>query len=988
MDIKTLLFCKTTSFFKTISLLITSLLFSISCYALPVTGTEVPELSGLDQIVTDWMEQYGYNAATIAVAKDRKLVYQRGYGYQNKDLTQPILPHAKMRQATNSVTFTRRAIRQLVEDGLLSYDDLIYQVIDIEPWGGSYSDPRMFEITVRDLVDDRNCFIDSAPHTRTIGEQMGLGRFPTMAESMSYMWAYADTIIDNCTPGQERTIFSHFSMEVAALIIAKTANPTIDLTDPESVGTVLGEYVNTKIAQPIGATVLQANNRPEEAHPDEIWYESRFMCHPDWNRNWESGYDDISCAYACDFYQRPGSGTMVTNAHDFMLYLDNFWLNGEHKTNNISGGSWLMVGYGSLAGTTSVVSEEVWSDGENITFVVMANERNEAGGQDNSFNEIKDAVLNHLRDLRNNNQFPVSLNMFSDFDCFEYQSTLEEHENSGRAYSETVTEGQTCWGTFCYGGTTTTTWYALGTNEELGTNASTTVTMHEREPGVYALGVCPGPDKVAPVITLNGDNPMTVYKGSEFVDPGATANDNIDGDLTSEIIVNGYVDTSTIDSYALIYAVSDAAGNQTNAKRTVNVIAEPACQEFTDSASNHESAGRAYSVTETTGQTCWGTFCYGGTTTTTWYAEGSDENLGTDGNATVTLRTSENGYITGNCPTDPQPPVIESYQIAELNNYKAVVTGIASDPDGDISRIVLGLGVVTGIVCEGTTNFTCVLDYLENDITVGSPLNVSLVAWDSRNVRNEERVEFTITRPENQAPVINNTHASVSGNTVTITGNVNDADGNEDIKEVILYGEGGGIYCEGTANFACTVHDTPEGQYSWQVKAVDNAGNQSELENVNFEITGNSKPTIDTHQYTTDGLTVTFTGTASDPDGNLDRVVLALGAAGGVVCDGAANFTCTWTATQSGTYALGVVAIDTLDTYSDQAGPYQITLEEQVETCFTTTNQEHVDANRASLRYNILVYANGSNDYLGMTGDTTSLQETSDDVWEKVASCN
>lgn len=237
--------------------------------------------------------------------------------------------------------------------------------------------------------------------------------------------------------------------------------------------------------------------------------------------------------------------------------------------------------------------------------------------------------------------------------CIEYESKNSEHEATGRAYSETVTEGQTCWGTFCYGGTEVTTWYAVGSDENIGTSGSAITVLHEESEGVFATGVCPGPDMTAPVITIVGDNPMTVYQGAAFTDPGATAEDNIDGDVTADIAVTGHVDTNTIDLYELTYTVSDAAGNQAFTIRTVNVVAVPACQEFTDTPANHTSAGRAYSVTETTGQTCWGSFCYGGTVTTTWYGQGSDENLGSDGNATVTLRTSKNGYVTGSCPMDP-----------------------------------------------------------------------------------------------------------------------------------------------------------------------------------------------------------------------------------------------------------------------------------------------------------------------------------------------
>ena len=54
---------------------------------------------------------------------------------------------------------------------------------------------------------------------------------------------------------------------------------------------------------------------------------------------------------------------------------------------------------------------------------------------------------------------------------------------------------------------------------------------------------------------------MTIEVGSTFTDPGATALDAGDGDLTSSIVVSGSVDTSTIGNYTLTYNVSDASGN-------------------------------------------------------------------------------------------------------------------------------------------------------------------------------------------------------------------------------------------------------------------------------------------------------------------------------------------------------------------------------------------------------------------------------------------
>ncbi|GAA5524053.1 hypothetical protein Maes01_00605 [Microbulbifer aestuariivivens] len=82
-------------------------------------------------------------------------------------------------------------------------------------------------------------------------------------------------------------------------------------------------------------------------------------------------------------------------------------------------------------------------------------------------------------------------------------------------------------------------------------------------------------DTVAPVITLLGNQSITLDQGDSFSDPGATANDNEDGDLTAAITVSGSVNTSQAGIYTLRYDVSDTAGNAANTlTRSVEVVAD------------------------------------------------------------------------------------------------------------------------------------------------------------------------------------------------------------------------------------------------------------------------------------------------------------------------------------------------------------------------------------------------------------------------------
>ncbi|MCA0152317.1 immunoglobulin-like domain-containing protein [Winogradskyella vincentii] len=85
-----------------------------------------------------------------------------------------------------------------------------------------------------------------------------------------------------------------------------------------------------------------------------------------------------------------------------------------------------------------------------------------------------------------------------------------------------------------------------------------------------------GPDTEAPVITLNGSSNVNLNVGDTYTELGATATDNVDGDLTSSIVIGGdTVNTNIAGTYVVTYNVSDAAGNAaTEVTRTVNVIAD------------------------------------------------------------------------------------------------------------------------------------------------------------------------------------------------------------------------------------------------------------------------------------------------------------------------------------------------------------------------------------------------------------------------------
>jgi VCBS repeat-containing protein len=83
-------------------------------------------------------------------------------------------------------------------------------------------------------------------------------------------------------------------------------------------------------------------------------------------------------------------------------------------------------------------------------------------------------------------------------------------------------------------------------------------------------------DSTAPMLTLRGEQTVNIVIDAPFADAGATALDDVDGDVSSRIVVSGSVDTTVLGTYTLTYSVTDLSGNAaTPVTRTVNVQPQP-----------------------------------------------------------------------------------------------------------------------------------------------------------------------------------------------------------------------------------------------------------------------------------------------------------------------------------------------------------------------------------------------------------------------------
>lgn len=83
------------------------------------------------------------------------------------------------------------------------------------------------------------------------------------------------------------------------------------------------------------------------------------------------------------------------------------------------------------------------------------------------------------------------------------------------------------------------------------------------------------PDVTAPVITLLGSAALELTEGDTYQEPGYTARDDRDGDVTGQVAVSGTVSTAYAGEYTLTYTVTDRAGNTGTAARSITVLPAP-----------------------------------------------------------------------------------------------------------------------------------------------------------------------------------------------------------------------------------------------------------------------------------------------------------------------------------------------------------------------------------------------------------------------------
>jgi D-alanyl-D-alanine carboxypeptidase len=250
----------------------------------PATQTDIATVNSK---VTSFMSTYNIPGASLAVTKNGKLVYIKGFGKANTTTGELVTPASQFRLASVSKTYTGVAIMKLIQDGKLTIDQKVFGIGGVlgTDYGTAPYNANLLAITVRHLLQHTSGAWGAASGGDVIDQN------PTYTYKQLFDWII-NTRPNPKVPG---TIFDYTNVGYNLLgrIIEKISGKTYI------------NYIKDDILTPISATQTNIAGKTEaEQKPGEVKYYGQGA--------------DAQYVYNIAFPRRDADGGLITTATDLL----------------------------------------------------------------------------------------------------------------------------------------------------------------------------------------------------------------------------------------------------------------------------------------------------------------------------------------------------------------------------------------------------------------------------------------------------------------------------------------------------------------------------------------------------------------------------------------------------------------------------------------------------------------------------------------------
>lgn len=262
----------------------------------PVSGRAGPGLEAFDALMLRTLRDHELVGGSLAVAKNGRLVLARGYGFADRRLGEPVHPDTLFSVASVTKPFTSAAVLRLVEDGKLSLDAHLMDVLsDLTPIGRP--DPRARDVTVRQLLYHAGGWdakVSGQPPHNLLREARRLGLHEPLPLPLCYRLMMGRPL--DFAPGAESK-YSNWGFMVLRLVIERAS------------GQPYAEYVQRHVLHPMGVTRMRIE-LPEPGYaPDES------------RRYGPGGRRELPGGHSLDMGRHHGSGNWIASPTDLVRFL-------------------------------------------------------------------------------------------------------------------------------------------------------------------------------------------------------------------------------------------------------------------------------------------------------------------------------------------------------------------------------------------------------------------------------------------------------------------------------------------------------------------------------------------------------------------------------------------------------------------------------------------------------------------------------------------
>lgn len=222
--------------------------------------SEHKEYERMERTIRRWMARNNLRGVTLAVMRDEKLIYCKGFGWADRELERPTEAGDLFRIASASKLITAIGIMKLVDEGRLSTDDLVFGEEGILSEFTEFRDKRAAKITVQHLLNHTSGFSRAKgdPMFRSTDVMRWTNQQKTLSADDLIRWQLGLKLRDN--PGGMAQ-YSNIGYLVLSRIIERVSGVSYE------------EYLQSHVLRPAGCYDMHlARNYYEERYPNEVKY--------------------------------------------------------------------------------------------------------------------------------------------------------------------------------------------------------------------------------------------------------------------------------------------------------------------------------------------------------------------------------------------------------------------------------------------------------------------------------------------------------------------------------------------------------------------------------------------------------------------------------------------------------------------------------------------------------------------------------------------